>query len=61
MQTVTSIFLTALIFGFCIPLYMAAQRQADAALVRARMAAVAREVAAHLREDIRQAARVEVG
>src|SRR5205823_6537804 len=59
-HTVTSMFAGALALGIAVPLFITAQRQADAGRLRARMTAMGREIAAQFREDVRAAGAVEV-
>jgi len=60
LQLIGAIFAGTLVLGAVVPLFMAAQREADVAMVRARMTATAREISARLREDVRQATDVQV-
>lgn len=59
-QLLGAIFAGTLVLGACVPLFMAAQREADVGMVRARMTTTAREISARLREDVRQATDVQV-
>jgi hypothetical protein len=55
------LFVSALVLSACVPLYLSAQRGAERGVARVRMQEMAREIEGHLREDIRQAERVEAG
>lgn len=57
---VTSFFVSALVLGTCVPLYLAGQREAEIGMRNARMREVGREISSHFREDVRQAGQVAV-
>jgi hypothetical protein len=60
-QMIGALFAGSLVLGACVPLLLAAQREADIGAVRARMTATARELSARINEDVRQASDVQVG
>lgn len=60
LQMIGAIFAGSAVLSVTVPLFMAAQREAEVGAARARMTTEARELSGHIREDIRQASRVEL-
>ncbi|MGV3724686.1 MAG: hypothetical protein ACO1SX_27630 [Actinomycetota bacterium] len=58
-QLLGALFAGSLVLGASVPLFLAAQREADIGMARAQMTATARELSARIKEDVRQATDVE--
>ena len=56
LHLISGIFVSALVLGICVPLFINAQRQAEAGARRARMVATARELMHAFQADVRQSA-----
>lgn len=60
LQMIGGLFAGSLVLGVCVPLFITAQRHADLGAARSRITLQAREVSSHFREDVRQAATVQI-
>lgn len=56
LHLISGVFVSALVLGTCVPLFITAQRQAETGARKARMTASARELMHALQEDVRQSA-----